>query len=170
LVEHERRGNTQVHDGQTLGTDGEWQDLDGVRDEQRGVGDGVRAVEREDLRDIGSVPRERDVDKGTTYEEDKRVTGALGAWCNGLVGVFAPCCGVAVHGSGDGDERVGQGHACGRDEPERATTEALRQQRGRDGDGDVPDLQETVKESLLPGLNQADVVEDDVQVVCIEFS
>lgn len=48
LIEDDGTHDGEIHDGETLCTDEERQDLDGVRDEERSIGDGVETVEDED--------------------------------------------------------------------------------------------------------------------------
>lgn len=48
LVKDERAGDSNVHDREHLATNGVRGNLDGVRDEERGICDGVEAVEYKD--------------------------------------------------------------------------------------------------------------------------
>ena len=72
---------------------------------------------------------------------------------------------VVVDCRADRDARVCNGHADGGSQEERPATKAFSQERGADGDGEVPDLQDSVDEGLVEGRGDADTFEDQVEVV-----
>jgi len=125
----------QVHDHETLGTETEWQDLDGVGDEETRPGDGV-----EDTED----PDDWDLD----------VTGSL-------VGGTR----VLVDGRGDGPEDEHDDHTGGTDEEEWATTSPVNQSGRGDGNDEGEHGGSNVETQLLASGGDTGTSVDQVGVV-----
>jgi hypothetical protein len=72
---------------------------------------------------------------------------------------------LGVYGRRGGDGRVRETHAGGGRKPERAATGAINDERAAVSRDDVPELQDTVDEVLLPGRGNPNAGEREVEVV-----
>ena len=92
-----------------------------------------------------------------------RLRLSIGAVNDGSVGVEGE--GLAVDTTAHSDHHVPEEHASGGDEEERSATESFSDERSGDGDGEVPDLEDTVDEGLVKGGGDADTGKDEVEIV-----
>lgn len=159
LVEDDSTHDGEVHDSETLGTDEEGQDLDGVGDEEWSVGDSVETVEDEDEREEGTTSSSVGsllVSSGHSSNNsvgDKHTTGGNDeewATTNPLDG----------HGSGDGNDEVVDGED---------TVDERLVVRGRDTNS-VKNLVEVVRDETVSGpLGEYTDTDDDPHAAAVTW-
>lgn len=134
---HQTDKSADVHGGHTTATKGIWENLDDVRLEQRGPGDGVE-------------------EEG---DEDEANDGFASLLTSRRIKV----------GAKSGPDGVRDEHAACRGEEQGSASEAI-DQHGADKYGGQPvgDLKQTVDESLVLGIGDADCVENEDKIVAAD--